>query len=451
MTLPPLKSAAELWYSDGSQAPIFEVDSPDPGLEIYRPEVFQTIEEEIGKLDKELKELSIDIHGCEVASHLAQTSDCAGRDRPPRTYIRRNKNWHVKKNHLLKTAWVATFTHGTGGRTLGVNSEMDALPGIGHACGHNLIAIAGVAVALAVKVAMLKHDIPGKLVLIGTPGMFDLGSIFWMRLSMCIAEEGGSGKGILLEKGAYEGIDACLMCHPAAGPKHGASLSSCLALRRFAVEYKGHSAHAAQSPWEGQNALDASVSAYNNISMLRQQLKPSHRVHGVFSGKDWAANIIPDNSEMLWYVRAPTWAEVKQANRAAAHATGCKLTIEDPGEPTYDLRQNKALGSAFSEVFRSKFGPIDYEFGICSASTDFGNVTYAMPALHPSFSIPTVPDGGIHTPAFATAAATPEAHQACLNVAKVLALTGVRVLADDAFFDEVKMTFEEDKKMRGMI
>jgi metal-dependent amidase/aminoacylase/carboxypeptidase family protein len=118
--------------------------------------------------------------------------------------------WNVERQYHLETAWVATFSHGNGGRVLGVNSEMDALPGIGHACGHNLIAIAGVAVALAIKAALIEHDIPGKVILLGTPGIilyFYEGVIFKINL----AEEGGQGKVILLKKGAYKEMHACLM------------------------------------------------------------------------------------------------------------------------------------------------------------------------------------------------------------------------------------------------
>ncbi|SRR6266404_3414064 len=125
------------------------------------------------------------------------------------------QGWDVKKHYHLDTAWVATFSRGKGGRVLGVNSEMDALPGIGHACGHNLIAIAGVAVAVAVKAALIKYDIPGKVILLGTPGMHS-SHVRWrgcgIKAKEITAEEGGQGKVILLEKGAYKGMHACLMC-----------------------------------------------------------------------------------------------------------------------------------------------------------------------------------------------------------------------------------------------
>ncbi|KAF5313402.1 hypothetical protein D9611_008575 [Ephemerocybe angulata] len=425
------KSAVDLsrvWRPDDAQKP---APVKPNAIELYRPDILATIEEKIKELDPELRELSLDIHAhpelgfAEYHAHDVYTAFMI------------KHGFVVDKQFQLPTAWRATFEVGTGGRTIGVNSEMDALKGIGHACGHNLIGISGVAVAIAIRAALEKHNLSGKVVLLGTP-----------------AEEGGSGKVILLEKGAYEGMDACLMCHPAPGPVGSVSLSSCLALERITVEYHGHTAHAALSPWEGKNALDAAVLGYNNISALRQQLKPTHRVHGIFEGKDWAPNIIPDFARFVCYVRAPTVKEMKETVKrvlpcfeAAALATGCEVVIKQTGA-TFDLRQNKALGEEVANVIRSKYGAVDYTWGISSASTDFGNVTYALPSLHPGFAIPTVHDGGNHTLAFTQSAATIEAHNACLDISKALATTGVRVLTDDAFFADVKRTFEEDKALR---
>lgn len=425
-----LTDHAQFWWAQNAPAErrLCKVDKFDDSLAIYRPDIYETISRSVSSVNQELRVLSLDIHGHpELGFQEKHAHDVL-------TAFMEQHGWDVKRHYHLDTAWVATFSHGNGGRVLGVNSEMDALPGVGHACGHNLIAIAGVAVSLAVKAALIEHDIPGKVVLLGTP-----------------AEEGGQGKVILLEKGAYKDMDACVMCHPAPGPERGASLSSSLALQRISVEYRGHSAHAALSPWQGQNALDAAVAAYTNVSLLRQQVKPSHRIHGVFEGKDWAANVIPDNAKMLWYVRAPTVAEVREADprvracfQASALATGCSVEISGMQPPMHDLRQNKALADTFARVHRSKTGPVDHEWGISSASTDFGNITYALPSIHPGFSIPTEPNGGNHTPAFNSAAATLEAHQACLEVCKALALTGLRVIEDDKFYAEVRATFEED-------
>ncbi|KDR78232.1 hypothetical protein GALMADRAFT_245310 [Galerina marginata CBS 339.88] len=415
-----------VWRPDDHQRPA----PAKPGSnEIYRPDVLETIEIRIKELDQELRELSLDIHAHpelgfqEVHAHDAYTAFMV------------KHGFQVTKHFHLDTAWQATFQHGSGGRTIGINSEMDALRGIGHACGHNLIGISGVAVACAVKAAMEKHSISGKINLLGTP-----------------AEEGGAGKVILLNKGAYEGMDICLMCHPAPGPVGSVSLTSCLAVQKITAEYKGHTAHAALSPWEGKNALDAAVLAYNNVSALRQQLKPTTRVHGIFEGKDWAVNIIPDHAKYVCLVRAPTAKELKEVLKrvlpcfeAAALATGCELKIET-GNPLTDIRQNRALGGEVANIVLNKYGSIDYEWGIKDASTDFGNITYALPSLHPGFAIPTVVDGGNHTRAFAASAATIEAHNACLDVSKALAATAMRVLTDDKFFEEVQKTFKEDQE-----
>ncbi|KAI0050284.1 hypothetical protein FA95DRAFT_1603641 [Auriscalpium vulgare] len=396
-------------------------------LDIYKPEIYETITKEIVVESSKLRELSLDIHSHpelkfqEIHAHDALTNFLL------------NRGWDVKRHHLLDTAWVATFEHGVGGKTLGINSEMDALPGIGHACGHNLIAIAGVAVALGTRAALEKHDIAGKVILLGTP-----------------AEEGGAGKVRLLEMGAYEGMDACLMCHPGPGPKHGAAMRSSLALQRLDVMYRGHTAHAALSPWEAQNALDAAVAAYNNIALLRQQIKPFQRVHGVFGGQDWTANIIPDNATMHWYVRSNTKSEVEELAarvrgcfEAAALATGCAVEITVT-EKLDEVNQNKALGDTFSRTYGGRSGPAEADYGkITPASTDFGNITYALPSIHPFYSIPTLPNGGNHTAGFTAAAQSQGGHDATLEVAKALALTGVRVLADADFLAEVKATFED--------
>jgi len=181
----------------------------------------------------------------------------------------------VTRHYLgLETAWRAEFTAGNGsGRVLGVNSEMDALPGVGHACGHNLIAVSGVEVAMAVKEALVMHGIWGTVALLGTP-----------------AEENGGGQIVLLERGGYKDIDACIMCHPMPGSSNSVTVATSLAMQNIIVEYFGRIAHASIAPWEGINALDAVVPVYSNISTLRQQIKLDHRVHGIVEGKNWEPN-----------------------------------------------------------------------------------------------------------------------------------------------------------------
>lgn len=406
------------------EAPPVYSDLPSHSGSI-RGEIRHTIESVIDTLDSSLRCLSLQIHDHpelmfeEIFAHnlLSDYMESHG--------------FTVTRHYLgLKTAWRAEYTHGNGGRTLGINSEMDALPVIGHACGHNLIAISGVGVALAVKSALETHNVPGTVVLLGTP-----------------AEEGGGGKIILLERGAYKGMDACLMCHPSPGPELTSYVVSSLAMQSIDAEFFGQSAHAGDAPWEGANALDAAFLAYSSVSVLRQQIKPDHRVHGVINGSERAANVIPDYAKMRWYVRAPTRDELARlAERVcacfegAALATSCRLKITN-STTYYDLRQNSILAGAFAHAmsYESGMSVGQYPSG---ASTDFGNVSYALPSLHPAFAIPTLPHGGNHSPAFTDSARTTEAHKACMITTKALACTGFRVLEDGVFFKRVREAFE---------
>ncbi|KAJ7890491.1 hypothetical protein B0H14DRAFT_1106641 [Mycena olivaceomarginata] len=406
--------ASDWWLDTDTKPPAY----PDSNLE-------SVIDNKLDELSPQLRKLSLDIHNhpelafSEIFAHDVLTSFMA------------SHGFTVTKNYLgLATAFRAEFTHGKGGRVLGINSEYDALSGIGHACGHNLIAVSGCGVALAVKAALEAHNIPGKVVLLGTP-----------------AEEGGGGKIILLERGGYDGMDLCVMCHPSPGPKNSANIGPSIAVQDIKVEYAGRNAHAGAAPWEGTNALDAAFLAYSSVSVLRQQMRPDHRVHGIIeSNGDWVPNVIPDYAKMHWLVRAPTASDltafverVKNCFQAAALATSCeiKLTFE---LPYMDLNQNQVLGQEFSDVVMKRYGMITKK-DAGSASTDFGNVSYALPALHPGFAIPTEPHGGNHTIGFTNAAATVEAHEATLLVTKGLAHTALRALRDDDFFKQVKGSF----------
>ncbi|KIO34098.1 hypothetical protein M407DRAFT_240734 [Tulasnella calospora MUT 4182] len=397
---------------------------------LFRPDVVKTIEEEIYNLSDELRELSLKIHDHpEIGYEEKYAHDTL-------TAFMRDHDFDVTPHYLgLETAWRAAFEVGKGGRTVGFQSEMDALPGIGHACGHNLIAIIGVGCAIAVARAIKKHDVAAKVVLLGTP-----------------AEEGGQGKVKLIDAGGYKEMDACLMAHPSAGPPRSAGTGSSLAVQVLTAQYFGHTAHAAGAPWEGKNALDAAFLAYSAISVLRQQIKPTHRTHGIIEGRDWAANVIPGYSKCRWYIRAPTRAEVqvlhgrvKKCFEAAALATDCRMEWSEQGG-TYDVRQNECLADEFTRV-AERYG-IQASRQIQAAvggSTDFGNVTYELPSLHPSFAIPTEPGGGNHTTLFTKAAATKEAHAAALQTAKALAITGARIVIDDSFMAEVKKAYDEGR------
>lgn len=236
-----------------------------------------------------------------------------------------------RKAYGIETALEISYVHGNGGRVVAFNAEYDALPNIGHACGHNLIATSSIASFIATCEAMtaLYSDRTGFTVrLLGTP-----------------AEEGGGGKVCLINAGAYKDVDACLMVHPfplltdaAAGPETVGS-SMCtgmyLAVAMVRVTYTGKPAHAAAAPWEGVNALDAIVSAYVNISLLRQQIRPSERIHGVVANGGDRPNVIPHSTAVDYCIRSetieslrPLIEKVRKCFEAAATATGCTMDFE---------------------------------------------------------------------------------------------------------------------------
>jgi amidohydrolase len=298
---------------------------------------------------------------------------------------------------------------GSGGPTVAVMCEYDALPGLGHACGHNIIAAAGLGAGLAA--AALADELGGQVLVLGTP-----------------AEEGGGGKVLMIEEGALDGVDAALMVHPA--DRELRSMTT-IAIQRLRVRYEGEAAHAAAFPWNGRNALDAAVLGYNAVAALRQHIRPDERVHGVFTEAGDKPNIVPAHTAMLWYVRSttletlePLKARVLDALRAGALATGCEMAHEWL-DPSYaDLRSNAVLEDLYvanaAGLGRTPEPPVP-EAQVCG-STDMGNVSYEVPSIHPMIAV--APEGvSIHTPEFAAFAAGPEGDRAVLDGAKAMAMT----------------------------
>lgn len=222
----------------------------------------------------------------------------------------------------LQTALLAEY--GTGGRVVTFNVEYDALPGIGHACGHNLIATGSLAAFLGVVAAIKKHQIAGRVRALGTP-----------------AEEGGGGKIKLIDAGAYKDVDACLMTHPFAtalipAATHGVAYGTCVASAKFGATFTGKASHAAAAPHEGVNALDAAVLAYNGLSLLRQQIKPEERIQVVILEGGHRPNIITPKSVLDLNVRSSSLKDtlvlkerVRKCFEGAAMATGCTVEFEE--------------------------------------------------------------------------------------------------------------------------
>jgi amidohydrolase len=325
----------------------------------------------------------------------------------------------------VDTAFLATA--GTTGPAVAVLCEYDALPGLGHACGHNIIAAAGLGAGLAA--ARLAEAAGGRVVVLGTP-----------------AEEGGGGKIQLIRAGALEGIDAALMVHPA-----GAELTrmQTIAVQEVFATYHGRAAHAAAFPHEGRNALDAAVLGYSAVAALRQHIRPTERVHGIITDGGDKPNIVPRRARTEWMVRSdsistlgPLKTRVEAALRAGAAATGCEVDIEWKDVVYADMLDNEALVAGYTAnlaaLGRQATEPTPER--VVVGSTDMGNVSYAVPAIHPM--IQAADDGvPIHTPEFATAAAGPQGDRAVLDGALAMAWTIADLWAAEGLLDTVRAEF----------
>ncbi|HEX9260318.1 MAG TPA: M20 family metallopeptidase [Acidimicrobiales bacterium] len=311
--------------------------------------------------------------------------------------------------HGVATAFRAEA--GAEGHRVAILCEYDALPGLGHACGHNIIAAAGLGAGLAL--AAVAREARGRVTILGTP-----------------AEEGGGGKIVLAETGAFADIDAAMMVHPADADLRW---MGSLALHELDVWYQGQAAHAAAFPWEGRNALDAAVIGYTAVAALRQHIRPGERVHGVFTDGGEKANIVPRRASMQWLVRSPTVAGLEALKQrvvaclqAGADATGCTMGLKWSDVRYTEIRDNEPMVAAYvanaARLGRAVADPRDGQSVV--ASTDMGNVSYLVPSIHPMIQV-APPGTPIHTPAFEGHAASPAGDRAVIDGAKALAMTAV--------------------------
>ncbi len=316
---------------------------------------------------------------------------------------------------------------GTTGPTIAVCCEYDALPGIGHACGHNVIAAAGLGAGLAA--ATVAEALGGRLAILGTP-----------------AEEGGGGKEFMIRRGAFDDVDAAMMVHPA---DHDLQTMQAIAIHTVDVDYDGRAAHAAAAPHLGLNALDAAVLGYTNIAALRQHIRPEERIHGVFTDGGEKPNIVPAHAAAKWYVRSadieslqPLKDRVMACLDAGAAAAGCTMRHHWNDPPFYNMIDNSAL----LEFYVSNAGangrvvqPPDAS-RVVVGSTDMGNVSHSVPAIHPM--IKCAPAGtSIHTPEFAVHARSEDGDRAVIDGALSMAMTIVDCWADPAAMGAIRGAF----------
>ncbi|MEM9037855.1 MAG: M20 family metallopeptidase [Actinomycetota bacterium] len=317
----------------------------------------------------------------------------------------------------------------TDGPTVAVLCEYDALPGIGHACGHNIIGSAGLGAGIAV--AKVAEALGGRVAILGTP-----------------AEEGGGGKEFMIRRGAFDDIDLAMMVHPA---DRDLRTMHTIAIQQLNVTYDGQAAHAAAAPHRGRNALDAAVLGYNAVAALRQHIRPEERIHGIFTEAGEKPNIVPSRAAAEWYVRSGNMSSletlkerVHRCLQGGADASGCEMHTHWVDPPFYDMLDNHPLLELYvqnaMDVGRH---PLPEEEGaMVVGSTDMGNVSYAVPSIHPM--IKAAPEGtAIHTPDFEVFAGGEEGDRAVIDGALSMALTLVDCLASADTRDGIQDAFPD--------
>jgi amidohydrolase len=304
-----------------------------------------------------------------------------------------------------------------------VLAEYDALPGLGHGCGHNTMAASGVGAAIAL--AAVADELPGQIVFLGTP-----------------AEERGSGKQIMIDDGLFDGLDGALLYHPC--DRSHAEIYP-LASEDAYVTFTGLQSHAASEPWNGKNALDALILLFSSVGLWRQQLRPEARVHGVIQEGGTAANIIPDRTRAWFMLRSPErdeYARMKARFRAlaeaAALATDTQVELEFSGGAT-TMQNNMALIARWRSNAEA-YGIVDEGVDPTSGSTDMANVSWVCPAIHPELAIVDEPTPA-HSTRFRDAAAMPRADATTLLAATLVAQTAYELFLDPALVAAARAEF----------
>ena len=323
----------------------------------------------------------------------------------------------------LATAFRASY--GEGGPTIAVIAEMDALPGLGHACGHNIIAASAVGAAVT-----LRHVLPPsamRIVVMGTP-----------------AEEQGVGKVEMIKAGCFSDVDFAMMVHPSSRRQ---VIKMSLGLAKIRFTFLGKAAHAAAHPEEGINALDAVIQMFNAVNALRQQLRHDVRVHGIITEGGVAPNIVPGRTSSFFYIRAEDMDElgkvkerVVRCAEGAAVATGCRVQVDEDARVLAPLNINRAYYRIYSDQLRylnlqESNGPIDKNRG----SSDIGNVSQVVPTIHPH--VPLGQGLHIHTPEFAAATISEQGKSAVVEGATAMALTAAELVMSPGVRQEIMTEF----------
>lgn len=330
----------------------------------------------------------------------------------------------------IPTAFLGKYSNGNGGPKVAILAEYDALPGIGHGCGHNIFGVTSIATGILIKEIM--KDMVGEVLVIGTP-----------------AEETCGAKVEMAKLGIFNDIDVAMAVHP-TGEAHVRSGSS-QAMEAIQFTFKGKTAHAAGAPHEGINALDGVILLFNSINALRQQTLETARIHGIISNGGKAANIIPDLAVANFYVRATTLSylkelveKVKNCAKGAALATGTTLEMENYETSFANLVTNEKLSQTYEKYLKLQ-GVEKIKDKESMGSTDMGDVSHCCPTIHPSFPLTTSHLTG-HSVEFACASVQPEAYKGMKEAAIAMALTAIEIYTNPKLLEEIKTEFLNQTK-----
>jgi amidohydrolase len=368
---------------------------------------------------RELVELSLKIHANPELGFKEERASAWLTD-----YLARNSFKIERGIGGLSTAFKATY--GSSEPVIALLGEYDALPEIGHACGHNIIAASAVGAGVASKCVI--DNCGGAVVVFGTP-----------------AEELFGGKVFMLREGVFDGVDAAMMIHPGVRNVATTEALACVGLE---IEFFGKAAHAAAYPDRGVNALEAMILAFNAVNSLRQHIKDRARIHGIITRGGEVANVVPAYSAATFLVRATDNAYLDELRQrvlscfeGAALATGARLDYKWSEIIYAPMKNNLVLAQLFAQNLESlgrMMEPFELHFGF--GSTDMGNVSQVIPAIHPSVAIVS-PDVLLHSADFAVAAASESGHKGLLDAAKALAMTVVDLLSESQTLARVKDEF----------
>ena len=380
----------------------------------------------INQITPELNELSLEIYNNPELGYQ-EFKACK-----LHTDILRKYGFDVEENFSgVETGFKAVYKGKKEGLTIAYMAEYDALPGIGHGCGHNLLGTVSTGAGIVLK--NIIDEIGGTVIVFGTP-----------------AEETSGAKVAYVENHEFDGVDIALMAHPASDyTKSGTSL----ALEPIQFEFFGKTAHAAAAPERGINALDGAIQTFNGVNALREHIRSDSRVHGVIIEGGKAANIVPEYAKVQYYVRSTTKTynlelleKVKNCARGAALATGTELKITK-FEYNYDnMVTNETLSKVFSDTIYEVAGIVMSEPSKSTGSIDAGQVSQVCPTIHPYFDVTNDKTIAGHTRDLAESTLKDYAKEQMKNTIAALVLTAAKVIQDPKLYEEIKYEFDHVEK-----